>query len=86
MKHNIFFGTTSALQRKGWASQSGFVSTHFAKPTRHFFMQRARNGRVMQEMIRHSTIRVTLNTYTQAVTAGKGSAVDSCHQVLRREI
>ncbi|HZW92418.1 MAG TPA: hypothetical protein VFF64_05550 [Candidatus Eremiobacteraceae bacterium] len=30
--------------------------------------------RVMQELMRHSTIRVTLDTYTQAVTSGKRAA------------
>jgi len=28
----------------------------------------------MQELLRHSTIRVTLDTYTQAVTAAKRAA------------
>jgi hypothetical protein len=28
----------------------------------------------MQELLRHSTIRVTLDTYTQAVTAAKRTA------------
>jgi site-specific recombinase XerD len=30
--------------------------------------------KVMQELLRHSTIRVTLDTYTQAVTAAKRTA------------
>jgi len=30
--------------------------------------------KVMQELLRHSTIRVTLDTYTQAVTAAKRAA------------
>lgn len=30
--------------------------------------------KVMQELLRHSTIRATLDTYTQAVTAGKRTA------------
>ena len=31
----------------------------------------------MQELLRHSTIRVTLDTYTQAVTAEKRNAQDA---------
>ena len=38
-----FFVTTSASRRKGWASQSALVGTHFAEPTRHFSGQRVRN-------------------------------------------
>jgi integrase len=30
--------------------------------------------KIMQELLRHSTIRVTLDTYTQAVTADKRNA------------
>ncbi len=40
---NNFFVTTSAPRRKGWASQSGLVGTHFAEPTRHFSVQLVRN-------------------------------------------
>jgi len=36
----------------------------------------------MQELLRHSTIRVTLDTYTQAVTAGKRNAQDAVMAVL----
>jgi site-specific recombinase XerD len=32
------------------------------------------NLKVMQELLRHSTIRLTLDTYTQAVTAAKRAA------------
>jgi hypothetical protein len=31
----------------------------------------------MQELLRHSTIRVTLDTYTQAVTTAKRTAQDT---------
>jgi integrase len=33
--------------------------------------------KIMQELLRHSTIRVTLDTYTQAVTTGKRNAQDA---------
>lgn len=33
--------------------------------------------RIMQELLRHSTIRVTLDTYTQAVTAEKRTAQEA---------
>lgn len=33
--------------------------------------------KIMQELLRHSTIRVTLDTYTQAVTAEKRNAQDA---------
>jgi integrase len=33
--------------------------------------------KIMQELLRHSTIRVTLDTYTQAVTTAKRSAQDA---------
>ena len=32
---------------------------------------------IMQELLRHSTIRVTLDTYTQAVTTEKRNAQDA---------
>jgi integrase len=38
--------------------------------------------KIMQELLRHSTIRVTLDTYTQAVTAGKRNAQDAVMAVL----
>jgi integrase len=33
--------------------------------------------KIMQELLRHSTIRVTLDTYTQAVTAEKRTAQEA---------
>jgi integrase len=33
--------------------------------------------KIMQELLRHSTIRVTLDTYTQAVTTEKRNAQDA---------
>jgi len=33
--------------------------------------------KIMQELLRHSTIRVTLDTYTQAVTTAKRTAQDA---------
>jgi len=33
--------------------------------------------KIMQELLRHSTIRVTLDTYTQAVTTEKRSAQEA---------
>src|ERR1700721_364260 len=33
--------------------------------------------KIMQELLRHSTIRVTLDTYTQAVTAEKRAAQEA---------
>jgi integrase len=38
--------------------------------------------RIMQELLRHSTIRVTLDTYTQAVTTGKRNAQDAVVELL----
>jgi hypothetical protein len=39
----------------------------------------------MQELLRHSTIRVTLDTYTQAVTAEKRNAQEAVVTLLFRE-
>jgi integrase len=33
--------------------------------------------KIMQELLRHSTIRVTLDTYTQAMTTAKRNAQDA---------
>jgi len=33
--------------------------------------------KIMQELLRHSTIRLTLDTYTQAVTTAKRTAQDT---------
>jgi hypothetical protein len=33
--------------------------------------------KIMQELLRHSTIRVMLNTYTQAITTEKRNARDA---------
>jgi hypothetical protein len=38
------------------------------------FLQSVSKMTIMQELLRHSTIRVTLDTYTQAVTAAKRTA------------
>jgi site-specific recombinase XerD len=38
--------------------------------------------KIMQELLRHSTIRVTLDTYTQAVTTEKRNAQDAVVAVL----
>jgi integrase len=43
-------------------------------PTPHCFGAVGADLKVMQELLRHSTIRVTLDTYTQAVTAAKRAA------------
>jgi hypothetical protein len=39
----------------------------------------------MQELLRHSTIRVTLDTYTQAVTAEKRTAQEAVVALLFQE-
>ncbi|HEY8226690.1 MAG TPA: hypothetical protein VIG25_15525 [Pyrinomonadaceae bacterium] len=39
----------------------------------------------MQELLRHSTIRVTLDTYTQAVTTEKRNAQEAVVALLFRE-
>jgi len=39
----------------------------------------------MQELLRHSTIRVTLDTYTQAVTTKKRNAQEAGVALLFRE-
>jgi hypothetical protein len=41
--------------------------------------------KIMQELLRHSTIRVTLDTYTQAVTAEKRNAQEAVVALLFRE-
>jgi integrase len=41
--------------------------------------------KIMQELLRHSTIRVTLDTYTQAVTAEKRNAQEAVVTLLFRE-
>jgi len=41
--------------------------------------------KIMQELLRHSTIHVTLDTYTQAVTTGKRNAQDAVVALLFRE-
>jgi site-specific recombinase XerD len=38
--------------------------------------------KIMQELLRHSTIRVTLDTYTQAVTTAKRTAQDAVAALL----
>jgi integrase len=41
--------------------------------------------KIMQELLRHSTIRVTLDTYTQAVTTEKRNAQEAVVALLFRE-
>jgi integrase len=41
--------------------------------------------KIMQELLRHSTIRVTLDTYTQAVTTEKRNAQEAVVALLSRE-
>ena len=41
--------------------------------------------KIMQELLRHSTIRVTLDTYTQAVTSEKRNAQEAVVALLFRE-
>jgi len=41
--------------------------------------------KTMQELLRHSTIRVTLDTYTQAVTTEKRNAQEAVVALLFRE-
>jgi integrase len=41
--------------------------------------------KVMQELMRHSTIRVTLDTYTQAVTTEKRAAQTAVIALLLRK-
>ena len=41
--------------------------------------------KIMQELLRHSTIRVTLDTYTQAVTTKKRNAQEAVVALLFRE-
>jgi site-specific recombinase XerD len=38
--------------------------------------------KIMQELLRHSTIRVTLDTYTQAVTTENRTAQEAVHRAL----
>ena len=47
---------------------------HFPQDLLHVAPRYRRGMKVMQELMRHSTIRVTLDTYTQAVTTEKRAA------------
>ena len=71
---NNFFVTTSARSRKIWALRSGSGGTHSAGHTLPCSALLGPSSRSMQELMRHSTIRVTLDTYTQAVTSEKRAA------------
>ena len=47
---------------------------HFSSDVFHAAPATGAELKVMQELMRHSTIRVTLDTYTQAVTIEKRAA------------
>ena len=64
MRHHIL----PVARKLGITKRIGWHT--FAIPIPHFFAEL----KIMQELLRHSTIRVTLDTYTQAVTAEKRSA------------
>ena len=70
---NSFFVVTSAPLHKSLASLR--IGWHTFRRT-YSTLLRATGAelKVMQELMRHSTIRVTLDTYTQAVTTEKRAA------------
>jgi integrase len=69
-----FFVITFARSRKSQASRSASGGTHSAGHTLPLLRATGAELKVMQELMRHSTIRVTLDTYTQAVTSEKRAA------------
>jgi site-specific recombinase XerD len=58
-------------------SQNALAGTLSATPIRHCSDSTGAELKIMQELLRHSTIRVTLDTYTQAVTTAKRTAQDA---------
>lgn len=68
LRHHI----RPAAQRLGITKRIGW---HTFRRTYSTLLRATGAGlKVMQELMRHSTIRVTLDTYTQAVTTEKRSA------------
>ena len=61
-----------AAQRLGIAKQIGWHT--FRRTYSTLLRATGAELKVMQELMRHSTIRVTLDTYTQAVTTEKRAA------------
>jgi integrase len=60
------------------------VQLHLETAKLHRLVTGAELG-IMQELLRHSTIRVTRDTYTQAVTTEKRNAQEAVVALLLRE-
>lgn len=71
MQRHIFpvAGKLGIIKRIGWHTFRHTYST--------LLRTTGAELKIMQELLRHSTIRVTLDTYTQAVTAEKHNAQDA---------
>jgi hypothetical protein len=69
-----FFGELSDPLRRESGSKNGSAGTPSGIPTRHFYEVLERKFKVMQELMRHSSLRSTIDIYTQAVTPAKHAA------------
>jgi hypothetical protein len=58
------------------------AGTPFVTPIQTRLRSTGAELKIMQELLRHSTIRVTLDTYTQAVTTQKRIAQDAVAALL----
>jgi hypothetical protein len=66
--------TTCSPLPKGWASRNGSGGTRFVTPTQLCFRSLGVEFKVMQELMRHSSLRSRLDVYTQAVGPAKRTA------------
>src|SRR5580704_10075596 len=78
-------GTISFRLRENWASQSESAGILFVTTYSTLLRSTGAELKIMQELLRHSTIRVTLDTHTQAVTTEKRNAQEAVVALLFRE-